>query len=104
MSTGFNGEQDQRMLPKHRILSTLLLLVIVMSQALGAAHATSHVGSDAGECALCATYGKPAAVLPNTGLFPLAVSKHVPAVDFLPLAVSTSAVLCTHQRGPPPRI
>jgi hypothetical protein len=92
------------MLPKHRILSTLLLLVIVMSQALGAAHASSHVGSDAGECALCATYGKPAAVLPSTGLLPLAFSIHALAVDFLPLAVSPSAVLCIHQRGPPPRI
>ena len=88
----------------HRILCTLLLLAVLASQALGAVHAATHVGADAGECVLCASYVNPSAALPNNDQFALRVSNHRLSGDFLLLAEPTSAVACVHQRGPPPRI
>ena len=74
----------------YRLIRTLLILVFVASQVLGMAHAATHAGSDAGECALCASYGNPSAVPPSSGSSPLPVSNHIPAADFLPTASSSS--------------
>lgn len=92
------------MLPMHRILCTLMLLFLLASQALGAAHEATHVGSDPGECALCVNYGNPLATPPDPYLFPLPVAKQDDAIEFLRIEASASAVLCRHQRGPPARI
>lgn len=88
----------------HRLIRTLLVLAFVMSQVLGVAHAATHAGSDADECALCASYANPSAVPPNSGSSPLPVSNYIPSADSLRRASSNSDILCNHQRGPPPRI
>ena len=92
------------MSPKHRTLCTLMLLVVLASQALGGAHASSHVGAESGECALCATFANPLAALPDSEPLPLARANHNGPIDFLPIAESSSEVRCNHQRGPPARI
>lgn len=89
------------MLPMHRILCTLMLLLVLASQALGAAHEATHVGTDPGECALCVSYGNSLAAPPDPYLFPLPVAKQDDAIESLLLEDSASAVLCRHQRGPP---
>jgi hypothetical protein len=96
--------EHQPVLLMHPLLRTLLVIVFVASQVLGVAHAATHAGSDAGECALCASYGDPSAVPPNSGSSCLPVSNHIPAADFLPTSSSNSEILCNHQRGPPPQI
>lgn len=88
----------------HRYFCLLLLFFVIAGQALGVAHAATHVGADPGECALCASYGNSPAALPASGPEPIPVVNQRPPVDLLVLADSGSAILCRHQRGPPSRV
>ena len=88
----------------HRAICTLVLLLVVASQALGVVHAATHGGFDASDCGLCATFAQPAAAIPDTGAVALSVSAHRPCIGCLPVAHAASGVPCNHQRGPPPRI
>ncbi|MBT8103901.1 MAG: hypothetical protein KJO95_13085 [Gammaproteobacteria bacterium] len=92
------------MSPVFRLICTLVLLLVVSGQVSVAAHAASHVGADAGECALCAGYADPTAVTPTKSVVRFEAGAHRPGTAFLSLAKSSSTVLCNHTRGPPPRI
>ncbi|MGI9236619.1 MAG: hypothetical protein ACR2QZ_04440 [Woeseiaceae bacterium] len=92
------------MLPMHRYFCLLLLLFVIAGQALGVAHAATHVGADSGECALCASYGDSTVALPTSGPDPTPVLNQCSSVDLSASAESNSAILCRHQRGPPSRV
>ena len=92
------------MSPVFRLICTLVLLLVVSGQVSVAAHAASHVGADASECALCAGYADPTAPIPTKDVGRFDASAHRPVTGFLSLTDSSSTVLCNHTRGPPPRI
>ena len=92
------------MSPVFRLICTLVLLLVVSGQVSAAAHAASHVGADAGECALCAGYADPTSSTPTKDVVRFDASAHRPFTGSRLLADSSTAVLCNHTRGPPPRI
>lgn len=89
------------MFPMNRFLCTTLLLLIVISNVFADVHAATHVAADPGECMLCATYGNPAAVPPDSGLLLPPVIKNVQFAEFRHAAEWTTSIVCIHARGPP---
>lgn len=89
------------MLAMNRLLCTTLLLLIVNSSVLADVHAATHVAADPGECVLCATYGNPAAALPDSGLLLPPVTKNIQVADLHNEAEWSPSIDCIHSRGPP---
>lgn len=85
-----------------QFIFTTALLVFLSGSALGEIHDATHVVSDSGGCALCASHANPVAPPLQSGASTVPLLLPVLQVACAPPSSSASTTFCNHQRAPPP--
>jgi len=84
-----------------RMQCITVLLLLVVSHSMIAAHAATHMQADVTECQLCSMYGDPSDAVPAERSSDTLAGSHQYGADFGDSADCAPSIINYRQRGPP---